>query len=237
MRIFAVILCLFIVQLAIIIGFEFRRPQRAVAWICITFCCPPLGLLFYYFLGRDYWQSRKLGNRCVSLLREIRIHVAGKIHLVKEAEDTGNPGFAHRSELLHLFSGLADSQITSHNRCEVLSSAQEAYKSMLEAMERAQEHIHMEFYILRDDGIGRQFQELMIRKVRQGVRVRLLCDGLGSHKLSRGFVNTLKSAGVQVHFFAAADCAGGPPVQLPQSPEDPCGGRTDRVHRRHEHRR
>lgn len=201
MRIFAVILCLFIVQLAIITASEFRRPQRALAWICITFCCPPLGLLFYYFLGRDYWQSRKLGNRCVSLLREIRIHVAGKIHRVKQVEDTGNPGFEHRSELLHLFSGLADNPVTSHNRCEVLSGAQEAYKSMLEAMERAQEHIHMEFYIFRDDGIGKQFQELMIRKVRQGVRVRLLCDGLGSHKLSRGFVNTLKNAGVQVYFF------------------------------------
>lgn len=201
MRIFAVILCLFIVQLAIITASEFRRPQRALAWICITFCCPPLGLLFYYFLGRDYWQSRKLVNRCVSLLREIRIHIAGKIHQVKQVEDTGNPGFEHRSELLHLFSELADSPVTSHNRCEVLSSAQAAYKSMLEVMEGAQEHIHMEFYIFREDGIGKQFQELMIRKVRQGVRVRLLCDGLGSHKLSRGFVNTLKNAGVQVYFF------------------------------------
>ncbi|NQX47392.1 cardiolipin synthase [Paenibacillus tritici] len=201
MRIFAVILCLFIVQLAIILGSEYRRPQRAVAWLCITFCCPPLGLLFYYFLGRDYWQSRKLGTRCVSLLREIRAHITGKIHRVKNVEETGNPGFVDRPELLHLLNGLAESHVTQYNRCEVLSGAQEAYKSMLEAMEGAHEHIHMEFYIFREDGIGRRFQELMIRKARQGVRVRLLCDGLGSHKLSRSFVNTLRNAGVQVHFF------------------------------------
>lgn len=34
-----------------------------------------------------------------------------------------------------------------------------------------------------------------------GVKVRLLCDGLGSHKLSRRFIRTLKNAGVEVHFF------------------------------------
>lgn len=201
MKIFAVILCLFIVQIAIIVISEFRRPQRALAWICITFCCPPLGLLFYYFLGRDYWQGRKLDKRCVSLLREIRAHVAGKIHIVKKAADTGNPGFEEQKELLHLLTGLSESNITNRNSCKVLSGAQEAYKSMLEAMENAQEHIHMEFYIFRDDDIGRKFQEVMIRKARQGVRVRLLCDGLGSHKLSRRFVNTLKNAGAHVHFF------------------------------------
>jgi cardiolipin synthase len=201
MKIFAVILCLFIMQIAIIVISEFRRPQRALAWICISFCCPPLGLLFYYLLGRDYWQGRKLGKRCVSLLREIRAHVAGKIHIVKNAADTGNPGFENRKELLHLLSSLSEGHITGHNKCRMLRNAQDAYKAMLDVMEHAQEHIHMEFYIFREDDIGKQFQEMMIRKLRQGVRVRLLCDGLGSHKLSRGFVNTLRNAGAQVHFF------------------------------------
>lgn len=201
MRIFAIILSVFIVQLAVILILEFRRPQRALAWICITFCCPPLGLLFYYALGRDYRQSRRLGRRYVSLQREIRAHVAGKIHIVKQAADTGNPGFAGRPELLHLLSGLAESPVTQHNGCRVFSGTREAYESMLEAMEQAQENIHMEFYIFREDEIGRRFQELMIRKAHQGVRVRLLCDGLGSHKLGRGFVRELESAGVQVYFF------------------------------------
>ncbi|WP_238652310.1 cardiolipin synthase [Paenibacillus piscarius] len=201
MRIFALILCIFIVQLAVIFILEFRRPQRALAWICITFCCPPLGLLFYYALGRDYRQSRRLGRRCVSLQREIRAHVAGKIHKVKEAADTGNRAFAGRPELLHLLSGLAGSPLTQHNDCQVFSGTREAYEAMLEAMEQAEENIHMEFYIFREDGIGRQFQEVMIRKARQGVRVRLLCDGLGSHKLGRRFLRELEAAGVQVYFF------------------------------------
>lgn len=72
---------------------------------------------------------------------------------------------------------------------------------MLKAMEEAKEHIHMQFYIYRDDEIGEQFQDVMIRKARQGVKVRLLCDGLGSHRLSRRFIRTLRNAGVEFHFF------------------------------------
>ncbi|MBW4081406.1 cardiolipin synthase [Paenibacillus sp. S150] len=201
MKIFALILCLFILQLAVILLLEFRRPQRALAWLFLTFCCPPLGLLFYYFFGRDYWQSRKLDKRCISLFREIRAHVSGKIKLVKNAEESGNPQFADNRELLYQLSRISESPITGRNKCQVLSNGREAYDSILEAMEAAREHIHMEFYIFRDDEIGEQFQEVMIRKACQGVRVRLLCDGLGSHKLSRRFIRTLKNAGVEVHFF------------------------------------
>ncbi|MNO16038.1 Major cardiolipin synthase ClsA [compost metagenome] len=200
-KIFTLILCLFILQIAVILLLEFRRPQRALAWLFIAFCCPPLGLLFYYFFGRNYWQSRKLDKRYISLFREIRAHLSGKIKLVKEAADSGNPHFADHKELLHLLSRLSEIPVTGRNKCQVLLDGQEAYDAMLDAMEAARENIHLEFYIFRDDEIGKQFQEVMIRKARQGVRVRLLCDGLGSHKLGRRFIRTLRSAGVEVHFF------------------------------------
>lgn len=180
---------------------EFRRPQRAIAWIFITFCCPPLGLVFYYCLGRDYRQNRKLNKRCTTLNREIRTHVTGKIKVVKSVLESGNPHYENNNDLLNLFSKLSEGPITGHNKSRVLSSGREAYDAMLIAMEEAQEHIHMEFYIFRDDEIGEQFQDVMIRKARQGVKVRVLCDGLGSHKLSRRFINTLKKSGVEFFFF------------------------------------
>ena len=126
-----------------------------------------------------------MNKRCTTLNREIRTHVSGKIKVVKDAAETGNPQFEHNKDLLTLLSKLSEGPITGHNKSRVLSSAREAYDSMLEAMEDAKEHIHMEFYIFRDDEIGEQFQDCLIRKARQGVKVRMLCDGLGSHKLDR----------------------------------------------------
>lgn len=201
MKIFIILLCLFIVQIAAIVFLEFRRPQRALAWLFLSFCCPPLGLAFYYFLGREYWQKRKAFKNPISLSREICTYLSGKVHIVKKAEESGNPHFFDHEGLLSLFSRLSSGHITGHNRCRLLLSGHDAYDAMLEAMEAAQEHIHIEFYIFRDEGIGEQFQELMIRKTRQGVKVRLLCDGLGSVGLSRKFVRTLKNSGVEVYFF------------------------------------
>ncbi|MEK5252780.1 cardiolipin synthase [Paenibacillus sp. FSL F4-0125] len=201
MKTFAIILSLFIIQIAVIVFMEFRRPQRAMAWLFISFCCPPLGLAFYYFLGRDYRQNRKLNKRCISLFREIRSHVSGNIKVVKDVTESGNAQFENNKGLLDLLSKIAEGPITGHNKSRVLSTAREAYDAMLEAMEEAKEHIHMEFYIYRDDEIGEQFQDVMIRKARQGVKVRLLCDGLGSHHLSRRFIRVLRNAGVEFHFF------------------------------------
>ncbi|MFF2911839.1 cardiolipin synthase [Paenibacillus sp. NPDC057934] len=201
MKVLAIILVLFIVQLAVILLLEFRRPQRAVAWMFLTFCCPPLGLLFYYALGRDFRRKRSVNRQCITHQPEIHAHVSGKSRVVKKMEECGNPQFAEQRELLSLLSGLSKSPITGCNTTRLLSSTEEAYTSMLEAMEDAREHIHMEFYIFRDDEIGDRFQDVMIRKARQGVKVRLLCDGMGSHALSRRYIQTLRRAGVEVHFF------------------------------------
>ncbi|AKG33524.1 cardiolipin synthase [Paenibacillus durus] len=201
MKIFAVALCLFIIQIMVILVLEYRRPQRAVAWLFLLFCCPPLGLLSYYILGRDYRKSRKLKAQPAATRRVLHDYAAERSRLITRTEDTGNPELTGRKDLLHLLDGLSESPVTGRNASRILASAGEAYESMLEAMESASEHIHLEVYIFRDDASGERFQDVMIRKARQGVKVRLLCDGLGSRKLSRSFLRSLTSAGVEMHFF------------------------------------
>ena len=201
MRTFAIILCLFILQMAVILLLEFRRPQRTVAWLFILLCCPPLGLLVYYFFGRDYKQSHQIKHKKKPLLRELREHVENRCLVVKTPVDSGNCGFENHKDLLELLSRLPKSPITGRNKSRVIFKGYEAYHSMLAAMESAREHIHMEFYTFSDDQIGERFQEVLIRKARQGVKVRLLCDGLGSVRLSRKFIAALKKGGVEFHFF------------------------------------
>jgi len=201
MKLLLIILCLFIVQAALILFLEFRRPQRTVAWLFILFCCPPLGLFFYYFFGRDYRQARKFCRKGKPLFREIRRHAENRSLIVKKAGESGNPEFEYQQGLLHLLSRLSEGPVTGRNRSVILSGGIKAYDAMLEAMESAQEHIHAEFYIFRGDQIGKRFQEVLLRKARQGVKVRLLCDGLGSHKLSRRFIASLRHGGVEFHFF------------------------------------
>ncbi|MGG3955474.1 cardiolipin synthase [Bhargavaea massiliensis] len=50
-------------------------------------------------------------------------------------------------------------------------------------LEQAKHHIHILFYIVRDDEIGQRFFSLLEQKVNEGVEVRLLVDWVGSFGL------------------------------------------------------
>ncbi|WJH37256.1 phospholipase D-like domain-containing protein [Paenibacillus sp. CC-CFT747] len=61
--------------------------------------------------------------------------------------------------------------------------------------------MHFQFYTIRDDEAGRDFQKLLIRKAMEGVRVRVLYDGIGSYKLTKAYLQELIEAGVETACF------------------------------------
>ena len=88
-----------------------------------------------------------------------------------------------------------------HNRVIPLVGGREAFPAMLEAIRRARKHVHFEMYILRDDGIGREFHRALLECAKTGVTVRVVYDGLGSFGLASAYVDELRAAGIEVHVF------------------------------------
>lgn len=194
----------FILQMAAVLLLEFRNPSKAVAWLFILFCLPPLGFVLYLFVAQDYRQRLKIRNRGTRLFREIKGHLWKRAAVVRQVSDMHNPEFRHNLRLFNLLHHLSESPITGCNRTKVLTDGEEAFPAMLEAMEQATDHIHVEFYIFRHDTIGQKFQDVMIRKAKEGVKVRLVCDGLGSYRLKKEFIRRFKESGVDFHFFLPA---------------------------------
>lgn len=80
--------------------------------------------------------------------------------------------------------------------------SESAWKAMYEACEKATRRIDFEQFIFLPDTIGSQFADLLIKKAKEGIKVRLLVDAGGSY----GFFNSILSrklidAGVLVEFF------------------------------------
>jgi cardiolipin synthase len=84
---------------------------------------------------------------------------------------------------------------------ELLVDGGRTFASMLEAIDAARQSVDLETYILRDDGVGRRFQEALCRAARRGVGVRLLYDYIGSLSLPTRFVDRLLEAGVAVGVY------------------------------------
>lgn len=70
-----------------------------------------------------------------------------------------------------------------------------------QALLNARESIHLEYYIWQPDRTGTRFRDLLIRKAREGVRVRFLYDGFGSFWLTKRFLRPMREAGIQVATF------------------------------------
>src|SRR5690606_27345346 len=90
---------------------------------------------------------------------------------------------------------------------KVLTDGEETFSHILQALKRAKHHIHLVYYIVRDDQIGNEIKEILIQKALEGVEVRFLYDAVGSWKLGKKYIRDLRAAGVQVVAFS--------PVTLP----------------------
>jgi cardiolipin synthase A/B len=97
------------------------------------------------------------------------------------------------------FQRIAGGPAVPGNRLRVLRDARENYPAWLAAIESARRTIHLEMYIVHDDGIGRRFRDLLATRARAGVTVRVLYDWFGSLRLvGRRFWAPLRAAGGEV---------------------------------------
>lgn len=96
----------------------------------------------------------------------------------------------------------ADAVLIRGNRARVLTDSAVALESWVDAINRAEQWIHLENYILRDDRTGRRFRDLLADKARSGVRVRVLYDWLGCWATPKSFWKPMRAAGVEVRSFS-----------------------------------
>jgi cardiolipin synthase len=96
----------------------------------------------------------------------------------------------------------SDADQVRGNTARLLSDGTQAFRAWLDAIARAEHYVHLENYIIRDDGIGRRFRDALCERARAGVRVRVLYDWVGCWATPRGFWKPMRDAGVEVRAFA-----------------------------------
>jgi cardiolipin synthase A/B len=197
----ALTLAISTIPIAIVIVLDNRNPSRTMAWLLILIFLPFIGIFFYLIFGQNhrkkktFMKKKKQDYRIAQFLKENRIEYSGQDKLNGSAYDDV------RGHVLPLMLNNGDAPVTVNNRSQVFNNGEAAFDAMLKDIENAKHHIHMEYFIVKDSKIGRIFQEILIKKAREGVEVRLIYDHLGSWKLSKSFVKELEEAGVQVKPF------------------------------------
>jgi len=172
-------------EAAWVIAAEYRRPAHAAAWLFVLLALPIVGIApFLLARGKTgRWDARD------------------RMPAKRTAEAAEDGAFPQDERLRRALGRMSDAPITGRNGTEILTDGEAAFTSIFEMIDKAEHHIHLAYYIVRGDGVGRRFRDALIRKAREGVQVRLIYDGFGSWKLKRSYLRELTEAGVRVRCF------------------------------------
>jgi cardiolipin synthase A/B len=200
-EIFSFVFLITSIAIAIIVISEKRSPYKTAAWILALVLLPVVGLVFYLFFGQEYRRKKIFSRRGLKNLGRYRSLVNRQLRKLQKKE-MQLPSAAKEKELIvKLLMNNSQALLTTGNKLKVLNNGDKTVRAIFEALENARNHIHLEYYIVEDDEIGNKLKEILIRKSKEGVKVRMIIDDVGSWGLSRKYLKELKNAGVDVQSF------------------------------------
>ena len=148
-----------------------RIPASAAAWLALVFLLPVAGTLLYVLAG------------------------------YRRAVPAAEPCDCRGDAVEQIVARGCGTRPAPRNSVSLLHNGSNAFTALIAALQHAVRSIHMEYYIIRDDRIGRTIAEILIRKARAGLEVRVIYDAVGSWRLSRTTLRRMHDAGVRTAAF------------------------------------
>jgi cardiolipin synthase len=192
MLLITIIIVYIIIALVLVIGLLLNgvRPSKTLAWLLAIFTIPIGGVLLYLLLGRNRRKNK--------LFNQKNIHLDDTSSEINQMLAVNDPSSLKTIKLINKTSSYP---LTYQNQVRILKDGKETFESIFSTLENAKHHIHIQYYIYEDGMLADKLLQLFKKKVQEGVKIRLLFDGIGSYSLSKKHIKDLQNIGVGVHQF------------------------------------
>src|SRR5690606_5278309 len=181
--------------------YDTRSTTKTLAYLLLAIFVPFGGMLFYFSFGVNY-RKRKMYSK--KLLADDRMSSKLKEDIFRYSKytfDQSGADVQSTRELAVMLVKDTHSPLTAGNEVKLLVNGEHKFPEVLSAIRQAKHHIHIEYYIFEDDGIGRAIADALIKKAEEGVTVRFIYDDFGSRSARKKIVPRLRAAGVAVFPF------------------------------------
>ena len=152
-------------------------PSVRLAWIMVIEAVPLLGIAAYLLFGEV-----RMNHAEVQRMADVRDRLTGlrsqTPSLLAEPPNFGRP-LAAANE------AVGGMPVLGGNRVTMLEESDGAIDALVSAIDRAQGHVHILFYIWLNDVSGRKVADAVSRAARRGVDCRVIVDAMGSRALVR----------------------------------------------------
>jgi cardiolipin synthase len=179
-----------------------RDPIRTMMWIIVLYFLPVIGLVLYIFFGQNYRKTKIFNRKALKDMKYLDRLTRQQVLMLRKSEIFEDyPEKTGFKNIMTLLLNNSKALLTEINSIEMYHTGEETFRSIKKALLSAKDHIHMEFYIIEDDGIGNEIKEILIRKACEGVSVRVIYDDVGSWGLSKRFIREIRAAGGKIKPF------------------------------------
>ena len=193
-----VILSLLIINLILTISMIFierRKPESIISWLAILTFLPILGFLLYILFG----SGLSIKTRHM-LKRKILYEDAYEKFMWEEAKRISTL-LPSEQELVNYNLSASRNMPYFDNSVKIFTNGKDKIKDLKKDLLNAKHSINMEYYIFDDEGVGVEIMGILCQKAREGIKVKLIYDSVGSLRAPRRFFKRLKKAGGEVAEF------------------------------------
>ncbi|HTJ56009.1 MAG TPA: cardiolipin synthase [Devosiaceae bacterium] len=166
-----------------------RTSQGSIAWLLSLILLPFPTVIFYFIVGwkhfDDYAQLQARGSRLTR---------SGRSRSMPLVDEDCNRNWPVLTEV-------AQMPFLAGNEASLLIDGKATFDSIFAGIDKAQHYLLVQFYIVRDDALGKALADKLIARAQAGVAIRLLYDDIGSAGLPRTYVERLRAAGIKVSGF------------------------------------
>lgn len=161
---------------------ELRTSSSGLSWLAVIFFVPVIGICLYLIFG-----GRKLQGI---------IAIKSYLYSREKVATRQNPSVIETILAFHHIPATTES-----NQVSIITDGVLAYESLMQLIKQAKNSIEVQTYIIGNDAVGDAILAALVKKAKEGVKVRLLIDGLFAFVYPRGKLRKLRRAGVDVYLF------------------------------------
>jgi len=177
--------------------FDTTNSNKALVYVLLVIILPVIGIIVYFSFGINY-RKHKIYSKQMKIEQELRDQITGLYqHQINTLIEKDTYKLGNYYSLARFL--LTDShELIGTNEYKLLINGENKFPEMFAAISTAVHHVHIEYYIWENGTRGNQLKDLLIRKVKEGISVRVIYDAFGSRGIRNNIVREMKKGGVQV---------------------------------------
>ena len=155
----------------VIVFFQRRDPKTVWTWLMALYFIPVLGFVFYLLIGTDMHKRKMF--KIKEIEDKLNEAIRQQEHQLK-AKEMKAPDIDGFSDLVMFNLDTMGSVLTDTNDIDIFTDGNVKFEALIEDIRKAESFIHIQYYIIRHDILFNRIVEELLKKVEEGVEVRIL---------------------------------------------------------------